>query len=127
VFFSLARNSPSLQTFGFSPADILRMDFGQPVPTVFADHDEMGLLFDDNVDAINFWALIDDSAIATIEFYTSACYPDCNGDGLLDISDFGCFNNKFLTGSPYADCNGDGILDISDYGCFTNAFIVGCP
>jgi hypothetical protein len=32
----------------------------------------MGLLFDDNVDAINFWALIDDSAIATIEFYTPA-------------------------------------------------------
>jgi hypothetical protein len=55
------------------------------------------------------------------------CYADCNLDGLLDISDFGCFTNKFITGNQYADCNADGVLDISDFGCFTNKFIVGCP
>jgi hypothetical protein len=55
------------------------------------------------------------------------CYADCNQDGLLDVSDFGCFTNSFLVGAPYADCNGDGVLDIADFGCFTNAFIVGCP
>jgi hypothetical protein len=55
------------------------------------------------------------------------CYPDCNGDGVADIADFGCFTNKFIVGDPYADCNGDGVLDIADFGCFVNAFIVGCP
>jgi hypothetical protein len=56
-----------------------------------------------------------------------ACYPDCNLDGVLDTSDFGCFTNKFILGDMYADCNGDLILDTSDFGCFSNSFIVGCP
>jgi hypothetical protein len=55
------------------------------------------------------------------------CSPDCTGDGVLDISDFGCFVNKFISGHPYADCNGDTFLDTSDFGCFQNRFITGCP
>ncbi|MCC6660242.1 MAG: hypothetical protein IT437_05080, partial [Phycisphaerales bacterium] len=42
------------------------------------------------------------------------CYPDCNGDGVLNLSDFGCFTTKFALGDPYADCNGDGIRNLSD-------------
>jgi hypothetical protein len=57
----------------------------------------------------------------------AACYADCNADGLLDISDFGCFTNRFISGDPWADCNADGLLDISDFGCFSNQFIAGCP
>src|SRR5688572_28809517 len=33
------------------------------------------------------------------------CYPDCNGDGVLTVADFGCFQTKFVVGDPYADCN----------------------
>jgi hypothetical protein len=57
----------------------------------------------------------------------ASCYPDCNDDGALDVSDFGCFTNKFIAGNLYADCNGDAVLDITDFGCYTNKFIVGCP
>ncbi|MCC6661857.1 MAG: EF-hand domain-containing protein [Phycisphaerales bacterium] len=55
------------------------------------------------------------------------CYPDCNGDGALNLSDFGCFTTKFALGDPYADCNGDGVLNLADFGCFTTKFALGCP
>ncbi|MCC6661371.1 MAG: EF-hand domain-containing protein [Phycisphaerales bacterium] len=55
------------------------------------------------------------------------CYPDCNGDGALNLSDFGCFTTKFALGDPYADCNGDSVLNLSDFGCFTTKFALGCP
>ncbi|MCC6659977.1 MAG: hypothetical protein IT437_03730, partial [Phycisphaerales bacterium] len=42
-----------------------------------------------------------------------ACYPDCNGDSVLNLSDFGCFTTKFALGDAYADCNGDGVLNLS--------------
>ena len=55
------------------------------------------------------------------------CYPDCNGDGSLNLSDFGCFTTKFALGDPYADCNGDGVRNLADFGCFTTKFALGCP
>ena len=55
------------------------------------------------------------------------CYPDCNGDGQLNLSDFGCFTTKFALGEAYADCNGDGIRNLADFGCFTTKFALGCP
>ncbi|MCC6659888.1 MAG: hypothetical protein IT437_03280 [Phycisphaerales bacterium] len=55
------------------------------------------------------------------------CYPDCNGDGALNLADFGCFQTKFALGDPYADCNGDGVRNLSDFGCFTTKFALGCP
>ncbi|MFG0285271.1 MAG: S8 family serine peptidase [Phycisphaerales bacterium JB039] len=55
------------------------------------------------------------------------CYPDCNGDGILDLFDFLCFQNQFGAGEPEADCNGDGILDLFDFLCFQNEFAAGCP
>ncbi|MCC6660847.1 MAG: EF-hand domain-containing protein [Phycisphaerales bacterium] len=57
----------------------------------------------------------------------ASCYPDCNGDGALNLSDFGCFQTKFALGDPYADCNGDGVLNLADFGCFTTKFALGCP
>jgi hypothetical protein len=56
-----------------------------------------------------------------------SCYPDCNSDGLLNLSDFGCFQTKFALGDPYADCNGDGVRNLSDFGCFQTKFALGCP
>ncbi len=54
------------------------------------------------------------------------CYPDCNGDQLLDLADFGCFLTSFATQNPYADCNGDQILDLADFDCFQTKFAIGC-
>ncbi len=55
------------------------------------------------------------------------CYADCNGDALLTVPDFGCFQAKFVAGDPYADCNGVGGLTIADFGCFQTKFVSGCP
>jgi hypothetical protein len=57
----------------------------------------------------------------------AGCYPDCNGDGVLGLADFGCFQTKFALGDPYADCNGDGVLGLADFGCFQTKFALGCP
>ena len=55
------------------------------------------------------------------------CYADCNEDGALTVSDFGCFQTRFVAGDPYADCNGDGQFTVPDFGCFQTLFVVGCP
>ena len=57
----------------------------------------------------------------------ASCYADCNGDGALNLADFGCFQTKFATGDPYADCNGDTALTVADFGCFQTRFVQGCP
>jgi hypothetical protein len=54
------------------------------------------------------------------------CYPDFNGDGMLNILDFVAFQNAFVGGDAAADCNGDGALNILDFVCFQNAFQQGC-
>ncbi|MCC6660897.1 MAG: hypothetical protein IT437_08425 [Phycisphaerales bacterium] len=72
-----------------------------------------------------FWEIrgqVDDLVISSGE-----CYPDCNGDSVLNLSDFGCFTTRFALGDPYADCNGDSALNLSDFGCFTTKFALGCP
>ncbi len=56
-----------------------------------------------------------------------ACYPDCNGDAILNLADFGCFQTKFALQDPYADCNGDALLNLADFGCFQSKFALGCP
>ncbi|MCC6661916.1 MAG: hypothetical protein IT437_13635 [Phycisphaerales bacterium] len=55
------------------------------------------------------------------------CEADCNGDGTLNLADFGCFQTRFALGHPLADCNGDGLLNLSDFGCFQTKFALGCP
>ncbi len=63
----------------------------------------------------------------TIQGGAAPCYPDCNGDQILNIADFGCFQTKFATQNSYADCNGDQILNLADFGCFQTKFAIGCP
>ena len=65
--------------------------------------------------------------VAAVPGVYDACYPDCTGDGLLTVADFGCFQTKFVGGSPYADCNGDGARTVADFGCFQTKFVSGCP
>jgi len=56
-----------------------------------------------------------------------SCYPDCTGEGTLDIFDFLCFQDAFVQMAPYADCTGEGTYDIFDFLCFQDAFVTGCP
>ena len=56
----------------------------------------------------------------------TACRPDFNGDGLLNLADFGAFTTAFALGQCRADMNNDGILNLSDFGAFTTAFALGC-
>ena len=69
------------------------------------------------------WLNLDDGT----HFVALGCYPDCNGDGVLTVADFGCFQTQFVLGAPYADCNGDGVRTVADFGCFQTLFVVGCP
>jgi hypothetical protein len=55
------------------------------------------------------------------------CYADCNQNGIVDLTDFGCFNAKWVFGDPYTDCNQDGVRNLSDFGCFQTKFALGCP
>ncbi|MCC6661200.1 MAG: hypothetical protein IT437_09975 [Phycisphaerales bacterium] len=71
-------------------------------------------------------AAIDDLVVSRLSC-PPACYADCNGDGALNLSDFGCFQTRFALGDAYADCNGDGVKNLSDFGCFTTKFALGCP
>jgi hypothetical protein len=56
----------------------------------------------------------------------SDCYPDCNGDGSLDLFDFLCFVNAFNDQDESGECTGDGQFDLFDFLCFTNNFNAGC-
>jgi len=71
-----------------------------------------------------------DSVSFSLPVPEGGCYADCNGDTLLDILDFICFQDAFAMGDPYADCNqvtGVGVFDIFDFVCFQDAFYAGCP
>jgi hypothetical protein len=78
---------------------------------------------------VNDWSALDTGFINSfvLELGGPTCYPDCNGDGVLGLADFGCFQTKFALGDPYADCNGDGVLGLADFGCFQTKFALGCP
>jgi hypothetical protein len=54
------------------------------------------------------------------------CRPDFNGDGALNLSDFGAFQTAFALGQCRADMNNDGVLNLSDFGAFSTAFALGC-
>jgi hypothetical protein len=54
------------------------------------------------------------------------CYPDLDGNGVLDLFDFLAFVNAFNAGGGGADCDGSGELDLFDFLCFVNAFNAGC-
>ncbi|MCC6659493.1 MAG: S8 family serine peptidase [Phycisphaerales bacterium] len=70
---------------------------------------------------------VDNVRIEAAGLVCAACYPDCNADGALNLSDFGCFTTKFALGDAYTDCNNDGVRNLADFGCFTTKFALGCP
>ena len=58
--------------------------------------------------------------------FGTACLPDVNGDGVLDLGDINAFVALFLNSDPSADTNGDGVIDLGDINTFVAAFLAGC-
>ena len=63
-----------------------------------------------------------------------ACYANCtndlsrvNGQHVLTVADFGCFQTRYVMRDPYADCNQDAQFTVADFGCFQTKFAAGCP
>jgi hypothetical protein len=71
------------------------------------------------------FAPLDNIKIIGIENVT--CYPDCDGNTILDVFDFLCFQDAFVAMDPYADCDGNRVFDVFDFLCFQDAFVTGCP
>jgi hypothetical protein len=110
--------------------------FGPPWPGPLPLVDNRGLLFQGPASAgsagnATDYALTAGAGVLTNNAGASgalgaACYADCNGDGLLNLADFGCFQTRFATGHPGADCNADGLRNLADFGCFQTRFALGC-
>jgi hypothetical protein len=64
--------------------------------------------------------------VITAEGKGTACYPDCDSSGALNIDDFICFQTFFAIGDTYADCDSSGNLNIDDFICFQTFFALGC-
>jgi hypothetical protein len=87
---------------------------GRPTLIVAGGFSSAGSVFASNIAA---WTGCD----------VEACLADCNGDGVVNIFDFLCFQGLVTTGNPAADCNGDGSVNIFDFLCFQGAVTQGCP
>jgi hypothetical protein len=57
----------------------------------------------------------------------AGCPGDCDGNGVLNILDFVCFQGEFQNQSPFGDCDGNGLYNILDFVCFQGDFQQGCP
>ncbi len=55
------------------------------------------------------------------------CYPDCDNNQTLNVSDLICYTSKLALRDPYADCDVDGDFDATDLVCFQTRFAQGCP
>jgi hypothetical protein len=70
-------------------------------------------------DEVHFYELDNECSVG--------CYADCDGNQVLDVFDFLCFQDAFVAMDPYADCDGNTVFDVFDFLCFQDAFVVGCP
>jgi hypothetical protein len=60
-------------------------------------------------------------------FDASTCAADINGDGVLNILDFVCFQQQWQAMSPLGDCDDNEVFNILDFVCFQGEFVAGCP
>jgi hypothetical protein len=67
-----------------------------------------------------------DNIVAVESAPQEDCYPDCDGNGSLDLFDFLCFTNSFNANGNYSNCDGNGVHDLFDFLCYVNAFNAGC-
>jgi serine protease AprX len=72
-------------------------------------------------------------------YLVSACYPDCDNNGFLNVEDFSCFIDQYAAAlqlphaqqvTHYANCDNSltaPVLNVEDFSCFINKFATGCP
>ncbi len=123
--------------YGLPPSWANQTAFVGPAPTTGEDPNEFpvgGVAPNDGFMGYQWVTSIPaggNRTFATVTAYGSRshhlCYADCNCDGTLSISDFGCYQTSFVSQNPYADCNGVGGLTIADFACFQTTFVQGCP
>ena len=132
-------NNTGAMVAGFSKSELVGgadlIDLANPQFATYALNGPIGPLFDPEPFSVQFFEIPTSAGLLSLEALdvtftattVTPCYPDCNADGALNLSDFGCFTTKFALGDPYADCNGDQVHNLSDFGCFTTKFALGCP
>ena len=54
------------------------------------------------------------------------CFPDLNGDGVLNFFDISTFLICWQNQDPQCDCDGNGVLDFFDVSCFIAQYNNGC-
>jgi len=69
----------------------------------------------------------DDGMVTQFIFASNGCDADCNGDGVLNILDFVCFQGAWQNQAPFGDCDGNGLYNILDFVCYQDLFQQGCP
>ena len=57
----------------------------------------------------------------------TGCPGDCDGNGILNVLDFVCFQQAWVAQSPAGDCDANGIYNVLDFVCFQQLFVAGCP
>ena len=57
----------------------------------------------------------------------ASCPGDCDGNGVLNILDFVCFQTAWQSQTPFGDCDGNGLYNILDFVCYQGLFQQGCP
>jgi hypothetical protein len=55
------------------------------------------------------------------------CPADCDGNGLLNILDFVCFQGAWQDQTATGDCDDNGLYNILDFVCYQGLFQDGCP
>ncbi|MCC6661979.1 MAG: hypothetical protein IT437_13970 [Phycisphaerales bacterium] len=136
---SAALSGTTCNASGTHPMTVMDQDFsGQaPVGPVTA---EVGVHMKAGIDAANIAyfemtdVVVTPSIVGSMTFTSGtvlvkrvACPPDINGDGTLNLSDFGAFQTSFALGKPIGDFNCDGALNLADFGAFQTAYALGCP
>jgi len=87
------------------------------------DHPANAVHLEEICDAFNLQNI--DDAVCPDSAGTPRSTPlaDCDSNGLLNVLDYLCFQDRFLSAEPYADCDGDDRLTVLDYVCFQDAFV----
>ena len=110
-----------------SPADVFHFDF-EGILSTFASSAELGLLGQDNVDALDL-LLCEDSIGCAVNHGIRRVCGDFDNDGTLDQTDVDMFESCFTgpggeipADCGRGDCNGDGDIDCEDWGRFAIAW-----
>jgi FtsP/CotA-like multicopper oxidase with cupredoxin domain/uncharacterized protein (DUF2141 family) len=54
--------------------------------------------------------------------FGNVCDADLNGDGVVNLDDFGIFRRAYGTAAHDVDMNGDGTVNLDDFGAFRRAY-----